>query len=173
MHCKRKDYEPFIRMLASNMRQARRLAHRSRHGLDAVCGGCLGGLSQRRGVCALSPRILMAIVAFGKHAQSLFSDRRRSGHCADEMARGPMERYGPITQRAVLREGTRWPIQVPQRYIRHALATVTTHDLPPLKSCGRRMTLLCANNYTCIGCEQRDRVLRGARTRSFCIDESF
>jgi len=76
----------------------------------------------------------MAIVALESMRNRCLVIGEDLGTVPDEMRGGDGALRSLSLQRAVLREGTRWPIQVAQRYIRHALATVTTHDLPPLKS---------------------------------------
>lgn len=127
-------YWPFVAMLRGNMRQAGALR------IDHVMALCRlwwvpRGFSATEGVYVRYPLAdLMGIVALESVRNRCLVIGEDLGTVPDEM-REAMERYGLYHYKVLLFEKERdGQFKMPDRYVRHALATVTTHDLPPLKS---------------------------------------
>lgn len=130
----RQAYAPFIAMLRANMRAAGALR------LDHVMALCRlwwvpSGFQATDGVYMRYPLDdLLAIVALESLRHHCVVIGEDLGTVPDEM-RAAMERYGLYHYKVLLFEKDKHGcFNPPPQYVRRALAAVTTHDLPPLKS---------------------------------------
>lgn len=127
-------YAPFIDMLRANMRHAGALR------IDHVMALCRlwwvpHGLQAVDGVYVRYPLDdLMAITALESVRNRCVVIGEDLGTVPDEM-RAAMEQHGLYHYKVLLFEKHKdGRFKSPQQYVRHALAAVTTHDLPPLRS---------------------------------------
>lgn len=127
-------YLPIIDMLRNNMRHAGALR------IDHVMALCRlwwvpRGFTATDGVYVRYPLAeLMAIVALESVRNRCLIIGEDLGTVPDEM-RAAMEQYGLYHYKVLFFEKERDErFKLPEQYLPHALATVTTHDLPPLKA---------------------------------------
>jgi 4-alpha-glucanotransferase len=129
---KRTAYAPFVALVRASMRNCGALRLDHVHGAVPASGGCRAASSPPTAdTCTIHWKELLGVVALESHRQQCLVVGEDLGVVPDEIRRA-LPQFGVYHYKVVMFEQRDGEFVAPADYVRHALATVTTHDLPTL-----------------------------------------